>query len=365
MRPQVQIRPAWTLRDERGTTLVPRLIDLLVQVHEDGSLLAACQRAGVSYRHAWGLVRQGEALFGAPLLVMARGKGSTLTPLGQTLVWADRRIAARLSPLLDSLASELELEIGKVLSAGDTPLRLFASHGFAVEQLHDTLLREGQPVELRYLAVPEALAALRDDQCDLCGVALPEGEFEAEVAARHRASLAGREVSLIHLATRRQGLMLAPGNPKRLYGVRDLARPGVRFVNRQPGSGTRLLLDLMLAREGLDAAAVQGYGQCEYTHAAVAAYVASGMADAGLGVETPARRFKLEFLPLASERYGLLCATEALDTPKVQAVRAVLQRPEVRAAIDALPGYEAGPAGEVRPLHSAAAPTRRERRSRG
>jgi molybdate transport repressor ModE-like protein len=88
MRHAVTIKPQWTIRHPTGATLVPRLVDLLVQVHEDGSLLSACRRTGTSYRHAWGLVREGEALFGAPLLNMERGKGSTLTPLGQKLVWA-------------------------------------------------------------------------------------------------------------------------------------------------------------------------------------------------------------------------------------------------------------------------------------
>jgi molybdate transport repressor ModE-like protein len=350
MKHTVAIRPQWTVRHADGSSLAVRLVELLVQVHEQGSLLAACQRSGTSYRHAWGLVRQGEALFGAPLLNMARGKGSTLTPLGEKLVWADRRIAARLQPLLDSLASELELEIAKVLSTGPQPLRLFGSHGFAIEHLHEVLLREGHAVDLRYLASPEALQALRDGACDLCGLALPEGELQGPVLAQLQPALAGRELAFIHLATRRQGLMVAPGNPQRIYGVRDLARPGVRFVNRQPGSGTRLLLDLVLRREGVEAAQVQGYGQAEYTHAAVAAYVASGMADAGLGVETPARRFGLEFLPLFTERYGLVCPVQALESPGVQAVREVLHRPAFRAAVDALPGYEAGPSGEVRPI---------------
>ena len=92
---RVSIKPQWTIRMPDGQTMPPRLIDLLAQVRLHGSLSAACQEAGISYRHAWDLIRQGEALFGASLLQMERGKGSRLTALGDKLVWAEQRIAAR------------------------------------------------------------------------------------------------------------------------------------------------------------------------------------------------------------------------------------------------------------------------------
>jgi molybdate transport repressor ModE-like protein len=366
MRHAVTIKPQWTIGHPAGGTLVPRLVDLLVRVHEDGSLLAACQQAGTSYRHAWGLVRQGEALFGAPLLLMERGKGSRLTPLAEKLVWADRRIAARLSPVLDSLASELELEIDKVLAPMPSLLRVHANHGFAVEKLREALQAARVPVDLKYVGSEEAVIALHGGECDIAGFPVPIGEYERPVVEHYQRWLRPREMSLIHLATRRQGLMLAPGNPKKVYALADLARRGVRFVNRQSGSGTRLLLDLMLAREGIAPSSISGYTQCEYTHAAVAAYVASGMADAGLGVETPARRFRLEFLPLQTENYFLLCRRQALETPLVRDLIAQLRAPAFRASVDELAGYDASHAGQVAPVESvlAAAPQRAPRRVR-
>jgi molybdate transport repressor ModE-like protein len=353
MRHTVTIQPQWTIRDPSGATMAPRLVELLVQVHEHGSLSAACQQGGSSYRHAWGLLRQGEALFGAPLLSMTRGKGSSLTALGEKLVWADRRIAARLGPMLDSLASELEVEIDKVLSSAPTVLRIQASHGFAVQTLHDHLAKAQVAVDLKYVGSEEALAALRAGECDLAGFAVPVGAYEQPVIDHLRSGLDAKEQVLIALATRRQGLMLAPGNPKRIYGVADLARPGVRFINRQPGAGTRLLLDLMLDAEGVDRSQITGYGQSEFTHAAVAAYVASGMADVGLGVETPARRFKLEFLPLLSENYFLLCRRSALDSPLLKSMLAVLAEPGLRQALNDLQGYDAARCGAVLELDAA------------
>lgn len=343
----VSISPVWTIRTGDGNGLPPRVVDLLVKVDEHGSLAAACTTIGASYRHAWQLLREGEALFGQPLLVMARGKGSQLTPLGERLVWAHRRIQARLSPVLDTLASELSAEIAKVLSPAPARLRIHASHGFAVQALHEFMDRAGVPHELKYCSAAEALAALGSGACDVAGFHVPLGEFEPAAVDHFRPWFHPRTHRLITLATRRQGLMLAAGNPKRIYDLGDLVRPDLRFINRQAGSGTRYLLDLMLARRGIDPAAIRGYEQCEFTHAAVAAFVASGMADAGFGVEVPAREFKLEFIACQQERYFLLCEDRNLDAPDLRRLLEVLRSDAYRAAVNRLPGYRTDDAGTV------------------
>lgn len=351
---RVGISPTWTIRrDGAAAPLGGRVVELLVGVAEQGNLAAACAAQGVSYRHAWQLLREAEALFGQPLVHMTRGKGSLLTPLGERLVWAQRRVQARLAPLLDSLASELGAEIEKLLAQGPQRLRIHASHGFAVQALHERLAEAGVAHALRYCGGAEALAALAAGQCDIAGFHVPLGRFEPTVLAHYRPWLQGRSLRLVGLATRRQGLMLAPGNPHRIDGVADLARPGVRFINRQPGSGTRVLLDLLLAEAGLVPAQLRGYEQCEFTHAAVAAFVASGMADAGLGVEVPARRFKLEFLPLEQERYFLLADERTWATETAQALLALLAGEAFHAEVDALPGYRARDTGRVLALDEA------------
>lgn len=350
---QVTIKPQWTIRRPHGGALPARVIELLVQVADHGSLSAACQVLGISYRHAWDSIRQAEAAFGDALLVMERGKGSTLTPLGDKLVWADRRIAARLSPVLDSLASELGAEIAKLLAPGQPLLRIQANHGFGIEALHTFLSNAAVATEFKYCGSVEAVAALRGRACDVAGFPVPMGEFEAEVLRHYRPWLDPASQRIVHVCTRRQGLMLAAGNPLKIYDVADLARPGVRFVNRQPGSGTRLLLDLLLQRRGLAQSRIVGYEQCELTHAAVAAAVASGLADAGYGVETPARQFRLEFVANQIERYVFVCNTESLRTPAVETLLATLRSDEFRAAVDRLAGYQADGAGQVMALDEA------------
>ncbi len=350
---EVTIQPLWMIRRGNGPSLAPRVLEVLVKVHEHGSLSGACQALRISYRHAWDLVRNGEALFGQPLMLMERGKGSTLTALGEKLVWADRRIAARLSPVLDSLASELGAEIAKVLASPPALLRIHASHGFAVHALHNLLAAANVPTELRYCGSQEAVASLHSGGCDVAGFHVPLGEFEPAAIAHYGQWLTPGAQKIISFATRRQGLMVAAHNPKKIYTLQDLTRPGVRFINRQAGSGTRYLLDLLLHKEGIEASQIKGYEQCELTHAAVAAYVASDMADAGYGVETPARQFKLDFVPSQTERYFLLCNEAAIESDTVQSMLTILRGHAFKAAVDLLPGYQINDSGNVLELGEA------------
>ena len=338
---RVSIQPRWTIRSPDGSALSERTVALLVGVADHGSLLKACRSMQVSYRHAWQLIRQGEQLLDAPLLRMERGKGSSLSPLAEKLVWADRRIAARLSPTLDSLASELQAQIDRVLMRATSLLRIHASHGFAIEALHEALVRNGVEHELRYCGSTEAVASLGLGGCEVAGFHVPMGEFQAAGATYYAQWLKPETQKLIGVATRRLGLMVAKGDPKKVYGIRDLARPELRFINRQSGSGTRFLLDLLLRKEDIDPASVHGYEKCELTHAAVAAYVASGMADVGFGVETPARQFKLDFVPIQTERYFLVCEERSLDTPAVRELLRVIRSEEFKETVNRLPGYQA------------------------
>jgi len=343
---KVAIDAHWQLRGTSGTPLVPRLTALLVGIQRTGTLAAACKSAGLTYRYAWGLLREGERAFGRPLVESQRGRGAKLTALGERLAWADQRIAARLAPLLDSLASEVEVEIERALSQAQPVLRLQASHGFAVETVRQFLVDREIPIDLKYRDSDEVLTALIDRQCDLIGLHLPIGELESAAAA-HYAARIGNEWSLIHLATRRQGLIVAAGNPKRIRELADLTRPDLRFVNRQAGSGTRLLLDLSLQQAGIEPQSIAGYEILEYTHAAVAAYVGSGMADVGFGLEVPARRFGLGFVPLLTERYFFVCRDELLAEPIMQGFLAILADAQLRAQIAALPGYDPSDAGRI------------------
>lgn len=345
---RITLQPQWRIAQEDGPALdANTLLGLLAAVQGSGSISQAGRELGLSYRHAWGLLQQAEQLFGQPLLVRGRGRGSALTPLGEKLIWADARIGARLQPLLESLASELEGELGRVQRRQRAVPRLHASHGFAVAALREQLAARQVPVELRYRSSLEAVAALAQGDCELAGFHVPLGEFEAAAARRYLTWLKPDQHLLVQLAVRTQGLFVAAGNPLGLRGLADLARPWLRFVNRPEGSGTRVLTDLLLKREGIAPQAVAGYDNTELTHAAVAAYVASGMADVGIGVQTAAHRFGLHFIPLLKERYFFALPADALDRTELRPVLTVLRSPAFRARVAALKGYEAAHTGEV------------------
>ncbi|MDB5939525.1 MAG: LysR family transcriptional regulator, partial [Polaromonas sp.] len=160
---------------------------------------------------------------------------------------------------------------------------------------------------------------------------------------------------LIGFAHRQQGLIVARNNPLRIDSLADLKQPGIRYVNRLQGTGTRVLLDDLLAEAGMDAADIQGYGTVEPSHTAVAQAVASGAADAGLGIEAMAREKGLGFVLLVRERYHLVCLKSELPTAPVQALLRELQGGAWQATLDALPGYSGALAqsGKVLSLRAA------------
>lgn len=351
---RIKITPHWELERSPEQTLdTTALLDLLAAVQESGAIAQGARSLGLSYRHAWGQIKAAEALFGHPLLDAGRGRGSTLTPLAEKLIWADRRIAARLSPLLQSLASELESELDRTLPGPPQVLRLHASHGFAVAALLEQFQAAKLPVELRYRNSFESVAALARGDCDLAGFHVPIGEYQSQAVARYRQWLRPDEHKLVHLAVRMQGLFAAPGNPKQVRGLDDLRRRDLRFVNRPEGSGTRMLTELMLAKHGIRPQDITGYDSAEFTHAAVAAFIASGMADVGVGVQTAAQRFGLHFIPLVRERYYFAVPADAIGQPPMEQVLRLLRSPPYRSAVASLVGYDAGETGRVQDVDEA------------
>ena len=157
-------------------------------------------------------------------------------------------------------------------------------------------------------------------------------------------------VRLISCVGRQQGLMVAGGNPLNIQKFSDIARGGVRYVNRQKGSGTRILTDYLCAREGLDPAAIYGYDREELTHTSVAAQIVSGSADVGMGIYSAAKLYGLDFIPICIEEYDLIIPDHAWDTPMVRQLIATLKSDAFREKMLSLGGYTVDHPGEVLPL---------------
>lgn len=328
-----------------------QLFAMLEGIHQHGSLRAAVNRAGLSYRYAWGLIGKWEALFGQKLVVMERGRGTRLTPLGEKLLWAQQRVAARLAPQLQSLSAELERELAGVLDADAMRITMSASHDLALAALRDFLLKQKGPrLDLRFQGSADSLKAFAAKQTEMAGFHV--SPLLAADLALFRLWLKPRKSVLIRFAARSQGLMVAAGNPRHINTLADLAHTHARFVNRQPGSGTRMAFDQLLAQAEIKSRHINGYDQEEYTHLAVAATVASGHAEAGLGIEAAARHFNLDFVPLFSEDYYFACRREFLDNPKGVALRESMRKTALKNALRKLPGYDLADIADVREIDS-------------
>jgi molybdate transport repressor ModE-like protein len=345
---KILIQPSWTFTSESGETVDPQLFRLLRAVHEARKLTVAAREVGLSYRHCWDLLARWAQFFGTPLVKMARGKGAELTALGQKLLWAEQRSQASLFPQLENIASELNREIGRALKEAPAPIRIHASYGYAVEKLAPLMREHGHAeVDIQYMSSVAALASLARRDCGLAGFHVPLGELGLTLWEHYEQWLRPRQQRIVRMVTRTQGLIVPRGNPRRVRTLHDLARPGVRFVNRQAGSGTRFLLDGLMQRQGIATGDIAGYDSGEFTHAAVAAFVASGMADIGFGIEPAARQFKLDFVPLVQERYLLACHKDSLRLAPVRELIALLQQPVFAERIAAVPGYAPDAPGTV------------------
>jgi molybdate transport repressor ModE-like protein len=344
----IEIETVWRFHKEGSPQTAVVMLGILNEIRKTGKLTSAAKHAQLSYRHVWNLVEQWSDFFGVPLVETRRGKGTKLTAFGEKLVWAGERMQARLGPQLENLAQELATEIKPFLHQRPSVIRVHASHGFAVSKLRELLDREpGIGVDLRYVSNQHSLVSLAQGACDLSGVHLPRGELRAPSIRACKEWLDPREDRVIHFVTREMGLMVKRGNPLKIDSLQALVDRKARFVNRDHDSGTRLLFDQLLALHRIDEARISGAQQMEFTHAAVAAYVASGMADASFGVEAAARQFGLDFIRLLTEDYFFVCKRAFLETEPMRRVLDIMKGGEFHHEVASLPGYVATDTGTV------------------
>lgn len=335
---------------QRGVTPDDTMFLLLEGVRTSGSLSQAARALGMSYRHAWGMMREKERQLGAELVVKQRGRGATLTAFGARLVWAQQRIMSRFAPVAASLEAEFLAELQEDLFAEKDTLRLRASHDLALPMLREEIERRSRAifVDLRFSGSEDNLKALAHGACDLAGFHCARNQRKGSVQhLGYRRWLKPKEQQLIRFATRVQGLMLRPSLEGQVTSFADITVHGLRFINRQKGSGTRLITDQFLADEQLQPREIRGYEVEEYTHLGVATRIASGAADVGVGIEAAARQLGLAFVPLVPEDYFLLAAHTSLEQAGVKKVIEVLRDPAFRRRVAGLAGYDTSASGDI------------------
>ncbi|OLN24578.1 Molybdopterin biosynthesis protein MoeA / Periplasmic molybdate-binding domain [Desulfovibrio sp. DV] len=243
------------------------------------------------------------------------------------------------------VAAELLVDAGEL----ERTLVCVGSHDNTLDILADLLMRRLPSIRLAssHVGSMGGLIALRNDAAMIAGSHLFDpatGDYNFPFLTKY---LSGLDVTVINLAIRQQGLIVAPGNPLGIAGVADLADGAVRYLNRQRGAGTRILFDYHLGQAGIDPGQVSGYGREEHTHMAVAVNIRTGAADCGLGVYAAAKALGLDFVPLARERYDLVVPTAYLDDAKIRAVFEVVAGEAFKARVQELGGYETDWTGRV------------------
>ena len=338
----------WSFGSDVSNEIETGLFRLLENIRHGGTLKQAAQLSGYSYRHAWGLLKHWEKIFQTPLVKLerGRGRGAHLTAFGDKLLWAYDFVIKKTSPELTVLATELDDILSEYIhNDKQIKIRLYASHGIAINNLNE-LIREELDIDTDFQVHGslESLRLLDTGQCNIAGFHTPTGELGRALAPQYRRWLEEEKYYLIHVATRSQGLIVHGGNPKKIAGIKDLTRRSIRFINRQRESGTRTIFDQLLIRYELRPAQINGYNNEEFTHVAVAAMIASGVADAGFGIEAAAAQFGLDFIPVLKEAY-FIAMSKQIDSNIVNTIKKLLKSQKFKKRMANTTGYDINQAG--------------------
>ena len=339
----LHLRYSFEPGEQKGAALGNPLFELLAAVSAGGSIRHAAKDLGTSYRHAWGALRRWEGVLGEPLVIWSKGQRARLTPFAEKLLWAERSARIRMQPHIESLRSDLAQiiavarddrhQVVSVRASHDLALPILRQHVAAADQLH---------LDIGFQGSVDALRALNARQCLVAGFHVPASLSAAPIFSQAlKPLLKPGTHRLIACSRRMQGLMLRREHAAMVRTFPDVIRHGLRFANRQPGSGTRMLVDHLIHEHAIPRNELRGYySHIEHTHVAVALCVASSVVDAAIGVEAAALQLGLHFVPLIEENYFLACRNANIGHPGIRRLRAVLAGPGWRKILADLPGYE-------------------------
>ncbi|MCA9973625.1 MAG: substrate-binding domain-containing protein, partial [Anaerolineales bacterium] len=226
-------------------------------------------------------------------------------------------------------------------SVPTTRLRFVGSHDPAIGLLAEQLAgsRPRAALDVTFVGSLGGLMALARGEADVAGTHLWDETTDTYNEPFVRRLLPGQRLALVTLAQRSLGLILPAGNPQAVHGLSDLQKPGIRWINRQPGSGTRVWLDAQLQALGIDRAAIAGYDHAVVTHMGVAEAIHAGAATAGLGIRAAAAAYALHFVPLTQETYQLVVPQPVWETAVWQALLAIIRGSQFQEAVATLGGY--------------------------
>jgi putative molybdopterin biosynthesis protein len=343
-------------RDSSPALIRNPLIDLLQAVSTHGSISAGARALDLSYRHVWGELKRWEDELGSELLIWEKGQPAKLSEFGSKLMWAERQAQVRLAPQIEALRGDLERAFAVAFDPHAHVVTLYASHDEALSVLREYALSADQKdkrasqlhLDIRFCGSVDAIRALNEGRCVMAGFHTLQHPAPGSLAERiYKPLLQPGLHKIIGFAERTQGLMVAPGNPLGLHTLADVQRSQARFVNRPLGTGTRVVLDELLAQAGIPATDIRGYDTNEVSHTAAAHAVASTSADVALGIAIAAQLEGLDFVPLVQEDYHLVCLKSALNEPAIKTLLDLLKTPSWQTELTNIAGYRPAQCGQV------------------
>lgn len=341
---KIELKLQWILE---GEPLPETLIQLLDGVARGGSLLFAAREIPVSYRHAWGLLRQWEAKLGKPLVNLEQGRGAKLTAAGDSMRQRWYQVGERTVVSLREASQEAAKALDLVFETSTLPsvVAVCASHGFGIKVAIDRWRERGHALGVEYIGSESSLRRYAAGECQVAGFHLPLGRLGRQLWPRYQPFLDPRRDVFFVVEAREVGFMARAGWP--IVTIESLIAGGWRFINRQSGSGSRLVFDLLLAEAGEASNTIKGYGNEEYTHLAVAAVIAAQGADAGFGARAAAERFNLQFWPALTEKYLVVVPRKLKGSAAFAALTKILRSKAYRQTLAAIPGCNPHQAGQM------------------
>ncbi len=264
------------------------------------------------------------------ITTVCRSQGVASIPLQTEGMQAGQKLQTRLTTHKDLL---------------NNTLVCVGSHDNILDLLHDELMKEGYSFTSSHVGSSGGITALKNKACHFAGMHLFDPETQTFNFPFLNSMLPNHELTVINLVLRHQGLIVAKGNPLNIQTIEDLKK--VRFVNRQKGSGTRILFDHKLKEANINFSEINGYGKEEFTHMAVAANVLTNTVDCGMGIQAAAKALNLDFVPLALERYDIVIPTQYMDDHRIQKALEIIKRPQFIERITSLGGYEVDFTGQI------------------
>ena len=309
----IAIKPVLMLESSgksHSSTDLSSIANLLREVQRGKTIQSAAEALDVSYRTLWNQLKVAEKALGTPLLLSTKGHGSKLSPAAESFLNSVAEMERRFDRVSQDEVRRLSSELSSLINPRPVRWVFCSSSDPLIEQVIDGFAH----IDYQTMGSGQALERLLSGDADIAGFHLPDQDSLLQVQTH----LKSAGMMAYPVMRRTQGLMVATGNPLRIKKLADLARPEVRFINRQKGAGTRLLLDTLMEKEGIRSDRIRGYRHEEFTHTAVATAIVAGTADAALGLKHIAAQFRLGFVPLEEETFYLAMSTKVHASKPIQ-----------------------------------------------